>query len=154
MNGGRVAKRLLAVVLALSTLVTLGLYYNGLSGNYRQESRPRAQSQSPRALGDGLAGPADDSARSGDGGSSGSDDDDDVDPSSNDLADGPPFKSDVRRPNAPRVELSAAVDQDTCPELPLADTSIETVKEFSKFEFQVRTMILHVYTGGGSRHRA
>lgn len=132
MNGGRVAKRLLAVALALSTLVTLGLYYNGLSsGGYRgHESRPRAQSQSPRALGNN-DGP------DGDGGDGGGGDD----LSSNDVADAPLFKSGGRRPNAPRVQLSAAVDRDTCPELPLANTTIETATEFSRFEFQVSALL-------------
>lgn len=137
MNGGRVAKRLLAVALALSTLVTLGLYYNGLPGNYRQDTRnhphsPSLAAPSPRALGGGPAGPDD----APDWPAQPADGDDDL--LSNDVAKAPPLRSDRRPDVPPRVQLSAAVDRDTCPELPLANTTIETATEFSRFEFQVR----------------
>lgn len=117
MNGGRVAKRLLAVVLALSTLVTLGLYYNGLSGGARMmDDRPQ-----PAAL--QRHGDAQWSRRAA------ADDDglaNEVDPAE---------AKKPRRPAAP--VMTATVDRDTCPALGLANTTVDTVSQFSRFEFQV-----------------
>lgn len=124
MNGGRVAKRLLAVALALSTLVTLGLYYN--SANYRHGSRQLISiEEPPRALGNGGA-----PARRPDRPSDEAGEEDVEEGVSNDVAVYPDTQS-------PLTELSAAVDRDTCPELPLANTTVDTVTEFSRFEFQV-----------------
>lgn len=105
MNGGRVAKRLLAVVLAFSTLVTLGLYYNG---GGRADDRPLQLQQSSRA------------------------------------DDGPSNEVDAARPSPERgaarpAALSATVDGDTCPELALANTTVDTVVQFQQFDFQVRS---------------
>lgn len=149
MNGGRVAKRLLAIVLALSTMVTLGLYYNGLSsgggsgtggvsgGNGggrmmddRSGPRPAALSQAewlPRHR--PAAAFADNDL---------SDDD------HREIAAG---QSKRRRPGSkpPRPAWSAAVDRDTCPELGLANTTIDTVTQFSRFEFRVSVVFFVVY---------
>lgn len=121
MNGGRVAKRLLAVVLALGTLITLGLYYNGSSSNADRigNGRPRPGAvlsrkrlvvvdrdpeERPSRRADAIHVLADD-----------------------DVADGPKGA----RPSW------ASVDRDTCVELGLANTTIDTVAQFSRFEFQV-----------------
>ncbi|KAL4141746.1 hypothetical protein QTP88_004323 [Uroleucon formosanum] len=121
MNGGRVAKRLLAVVLALSTLVTLGFYYNGLSsgvgtgGGGRADDRPQPAALLP-AIG-WPQRPEDDSA-------------------ANDVA----SSGHRKRPGVAlqhRVApMTATVDRDTCPVLGLANTTIDTATEFSRFEFQ------------------
>lgn len=134
MNGGRVAKRLLAVVLALSMLVTLGLYYNG-SPSGRANDRPPlpAAALSQRVLSDG-----------------GGDGNDDV-RNSDAFAESPPPQSAATHyltnnnvvPSSkklrenPRPFVSAAVDEYTCPALGLANTTIDTVAQFSRFEFQV-----------------
>jgi len=125
MNGGRVAKRLLAVVLALSTLVTLGFYYNGLTsgvgvgGGGRADDRPQPAALLP-AIG-WPQRPEDDSA-------------------ANDVAAPPGHR---KRPGVAlqhhRVApMTATVDRDTCPVLGLANTTIDTAAEFTRFEFQVR----------------
>lgn len=126
MNGGRVAKRLLAVVLALSTLVTLGLYYNGLStggggvwGGGRTDDRPQPQ---PAALLPAIEWPQ----RPGD------------DSAANDVAPSGPGKRPGSAPRHRPAPMSATVDRDTCPVLGLANTTIDTAAEFSRFEFQVR----------------
>lgn len=116
MNGGRVAKRLLAVVLAVSTLVTLGLYYNGLSGGVRMmDDRLQPAALSRRAPVDGLANEVDDPAEA--------------------KKRRPTVDAPRHRPAAP--VLTATVDRDTCPALGLANTTIDTVAQFSRFEFQV-----------------
>lgn len=116
MNGGRLVKRLLAVVLAFSTLVTLGLYYNGGGGGGIGPSDDR--SPQPAALlraDDGLA----------------------AEDASNDVV--PPDGEGKRPSHRPRPpSVSAAVDRDTCPDLALANTTINTVDQFSQFDFQVR----------------
>lgn len=131
MNGGRVAKRLLAVVLALSTLVTLGLYYNGLSSGARMmDDRPQ-----PAAL--LRRGNADWPRRSAADGLS-----NEVDPA--EAKKRRPAADEPHRPAAP--VLTATVDRDTCPALGLANTTIDTVAQFSRFEFQVSVAVdLFVY---------
>jgi len=123
MNGGRVAKRLLAVVLALSTLVTLGFYYNGLSsgvgvgGGGRADDRPQ-----PAALLPAIEWPKrreDDSSAN------------DVAPSEHRKRPGVALQHRV-------APMTATVNRDTCPVLGLANTTIDTAAEFSRFEFQVR----------------
>jgi len=122
MNGGRAAKRLLAVVLALGTLVTLGLYYNGGqpaggSGG-RVAVRPPPPPQ-PAAFARRTGGvPAD--------------------PSSNGVAAASSAAGRGPRPSPRRRPVMAAtVDRDTCPELGSANTTVDTVAQFSRFEFQV-----------------
>lgn len=125
MNGGRVAKRLLAVVLALSTLVTLGLYYNGLStgggvwGGGRTDDRPQPQPAALLPAIEWSQRPEDDSA-------------------ANDVAPSGPRKRPGAVPQHRPAPMSATVDRDTCPVLGLANTTIDTAAEFSRFEFQVR----------------
>lgn len=138
MNGGRVAKRLLAVALVLSSVVTLGVYYNGAygGGGGRIDDRPQRAAFSQRAPGYGAADappgaaewPAAPSA----------------DPAAaafNDLANdvySPASNRDKpKKKPAAAVAMSATVDRDTCPELGLANTTIDTVAQFSRFEFQV-----------------
>lgn len=127
MNGGRVAKRLLAVVLALSTLITLGLYYNngssvGGGSKAADDDRPRLAALSQRVSrgGDSTAAewPATDAFNY----------------LANGVADGVKSK---KRQRASRPTLSATIDRDTCPEIGLANTTIDTVSQFSRFEFQV-----------------
>lgn len=126
MNGGRVAKRLLAVTLALSTLITLGLYYNGSSSSVgvggRTDDRPQ-----PAALLPAAEWPS----RS---------EDDEV---ANDVAPSEPKKQPAAHHRA--VPMTAIVDKGTCPVLGMANTTIDTTAEFSRFEFQVRPtyQILH-----------
>lgn len=123
MNGGRVAKRLLAVVLALSTLVTLGLYYNGLStgsgvgGGGRSDDRPQPAALLPAI--EWPQRPEDDSA-------------------ANDVAPSVPRKRPGTALQHRVAPMTATVDRDTCPVLGLANTTIDTASEFSRFEFQVR----------------
>ncbi|XP_050430611.1 alpha-mannosidase 2 [Adelges cooleyi] len=115
MNGGRVAKRLLAVVLALGTVATLGLYYNGSTvrlddrrprpasaAEWTQPGRPEALRQAVDAAGDETS-----------------------------AAD-----TQKRRFGQLQPLASAFVDKDTCPEIGYADTNIDTVAQFSRFEFQ------------------
>ncbi|XP_050523263.1 alpha-mannosidase 2 isoform X2 [Daktulosphaira vitifoliae] len=113
MNSGRVAKRLLALVLVLGTVATLGLYYNG-SPLSRLDERPRASVDWP---------PPPQAQRA-----------ESFEPSDGTNAHGAArLKS---RFGQLQQLLSASVNRDTCPELGYAETNIDTVTQFSKFEFQ------------------
>lgn len=133
MNGGRVAKRLLAVVLFLSTVITLGLYYNGSSGV-------------GGGVGGGAGGRMDDRLPAHRGAPAIADDDEwpprptaAVGYLTNDVVPAEPKKRPAGPPGPSRPpHMSATVDRDTCPELGLANTTIDTVAQFSRFEFQVR----------------
>lgn len=134
MNGGRVAKRLLAVVLALSTLVTLGFYYNGLSSGVgvgsggRVDDRPQPAALLPAI--EWPQRPEDDSAAN------------DVAPSGHRKRPGVALQHRA-------APMTATVDRDTCPVLGLANTTIDTVAEFSRFEFQVRPISNRFWLGVG-----
>lgn len=136
MNGGRVAKRLLAVALALSTVVTLGVYYNGsYNGGGRIDDRPQRAAFSQRAPGYGAvdtlpavewpsAQPADSPTVV-------------LNDLANDVYSSASNHDKAKKKPTTAMAMSATVDRDTCPELGLANTTIDTVSQFSRFEFQV-----------------
>lgn len=133
MNGGRAAKRLLAVALVLSSVVTLGVYYNGAyggGGSGRIDDRPQRAAFSRRAPGYGAADAPPGAAEWPAAAAVFND-------AANDVYSPASDRDKAKRKPAAAAPVSATVDRDTCPELGLANTTIDTVSQYSRFEFQV-----------------